>query len=56
MVSEQIKEYVSKKVEEYKEVIPENKLRELQSAITSLEIDIPLRKSTGFSSWLRRST
>jgi len=27
MVSEQIKEYVSKKVEEYKEVIPENKLR-----------------------------
>jgi len=40
MVSEQIKEYVSKKVEEYKEVIPENKLRELQSAITSLEIDI----------------
>lgn len=40
MVSEQIKEYVSKKVEEYKEVIPENKLRELQSAITSLEMDI----------------
>ena len=40
MVSEQIKEYVSKKVEEYKEIIPENKLRELQSAITSLEIDI----------------
>lgn len=40
MVSEQIKEYVSKKVEEYKEVIPENKLMELQSAITSLEIDI----------------
>jgi len=39
MVSEQVKEYVSKKVEEYKEVIPENKLRELQSAITSLEID-----------------
>ncbi len=40
MVSEQIKEYVSKKVEEYKEVIPENKLGELQSAITSLDIDI----------------
>jgi len=40
MVSEQIKEYVSKKVEEYKEVIPENKLGELQSAIMSLEIDI----------------
>jgi len=40
MVSEQIKEYASKKVEDYKEVIPENKLRELQSAITSLEIDI----------------
>ncbi len=40
MVSDQIKEYVSKKVEEYKEVIPENKLGELQSAIMSLEIDI----------------
>ncbi|MGC9106336.1 MAG: DNA-directed RNA polymerase subunit A'' [Thermoprotei archaeon] len=40
MVSQEIAEYVEKKVEEYKDIIPENKLKELKNAILSLEIDI----------------
>jgi DNA-directed RNA polymerase subunit A" len=40
MVSQEIVEYIEKKVEEYKDIIPENKLEELKNAILSLEVDV----------------